>query len=135
MLSPDNYVQGGLSQNFNRYSYCINNPLKYTDPSGNIFLWDDLIVGGVGFVMGYLSYGLSHHGDWGEKALLAGGIGAGTALLGYYSGGGFALAAHGTLSGGASFAGSYALSAAVGQFMPSINIPLANNFSISVSPC
>jgi RHS repeat-associated protein len=34
-LSPDNYVQeGDNSQNFNRYSYCINNPLKYSDPSG-----------------------------------------------------------------------------------------------------
>ena len=37
-LSPDNYVQlPENSQSFNRYSYCINNPLKYTDPSGEIF--------------------------------------------------------------------------------------------------
>ena len=34
-LSADNYVQNpGLTQNFNRYEYCLNNPLKYTDPSG-----------------------------------------------------------------------------------------------------
>ena len=34
-LSPDNYVQNpDLTQNFNRYGYCLNNPLKYTDPSG-----------------------------------------------------------------------------------------------------
>lgn len=34
-LSTDNYVQEpSNSQNFNRYSYCLNNPLKYTDPSG-----------------------------------------------------------------------------------------------------
>ena len=34
-LSVDNYVQcPDFSQNFNRYSYCLNNPLKYTDPSG-----------------------------------------------------------------------------------------------------
>ena len=34
-FSPDNYVQmPDNSQNFNRYSYCLNNPLKYTDPSG-----------------------------------------------------------------------------------------------------
>jgi len=34
-LSPDPYVQApGLSQNYNRYSYCLNNPLIYTDPSG-----------------------------------------------------------------------------------------------------
>ncbi|HEX2920399.1 MAG TPA: RHS repeat-associated core domain-containing protein [Bacteroidales bacterium] len=38
-LSPDPYVQmPDLSQSFNRYSYCINNPLKYTDPSGE-FWW------------------------------------------------------------------------------------------------
>ncbi len=37
-LSPDNYVQlPENSQSFNRYSYCINNPLKYTDPSGQSF--------------------------------------------------------------------------------------------------
>ena len=34
-FSPDSYVQmPENSQNFNRYSYCLNNPLKYTDPSG-----------------------------------------------------------------------------------------------------
>jgi hypothetical protein len=34
-LSPDPFVQApDFSQNFNRYSYCLNNPLKYTDPSG-----------------------------------------------------------------------------------------------------
>jgi RHS repeat-associated protein len=36
-LSPDPYVQAPeSSQNFNRYSYCLNNPLNYTDPSGEI---------------------------------------------------------------------------------------------------
>lgn len=35
MLSPDPFVQNASStQNYNRYSYCMNNPLKYTDPSG-----------------------------------------------------------------------------------------------------
>ena len=34
-LSPDPYVQmPDYSQNFNRYAYCLNNPLVYTDPSG-----------------------------------------------------------------------------------------------------
>lgn len=43
-LSPDNYVQmPDNSQNFNRYSYCLNNPLKYIDPSGNLFGIDDAI--------------------------------------------------------------------------------------------
>ena len=34
-LSPDPYVQApDFAQNFNRYAYCWNNPLLYTDPSG-----------------------------------------------------------------------------------------------------
>ncbi|NLI23527.1 MAG: hypothetical protein GX419_02315 [Bacteroidales bacterium] len=34
-LSPDNYVQApDFTQNFNRYTYCLNNPLVYVDPSG-----------------------------------------------------------------------------------------------------
>ena len=34
-LSPDNFVQSpDLTQNFNRYTYCLNNPLLYSDPSG-----------------------------------------------------------------------------------------------------
>ena len=37
-LSPDPHIQApDYSQSFNRYSYCINNPLKYTDPTGEIF--------------------------------------------------------------------------------------------------
>jgi RHS repeat-associated protein len=34
-LSPDPFVQiPDFSQNFNRYSYCLNNPFIYTDPTG-----------------------------------------------------------------------------------------------------
>lgn len=36
-LSPDPYVQDpDFTQNYNRFSYCLNNPLKYTDESGEI---------------------------------------------------------------------------------------------------
>ncbi|MDP3915640.1 MAG: RHS repeat-associated core domain-containing protein [Bacteroidota bacterium] len=35
-LNVDPYVQDpGNTQSYNRYSYCLNNPLKYIDPSGN----------------------------------------------------------------------------------------------------
>ncbi len=37
-FSPDPYVQmPNSTQNYNRYSYCLNNPLMYADPSGEIF--------------------------------------------------------------------------------------------------
>lgn len=52
-LSPDNYIQApDNSQNFNRYAYCLNNPLKYTDPDGEIF-WAPIIIGAtIGAYMG-----------------------------------------------------------------------------------
>ena len=34
-LSPDPYIQApGSWMNYNRYAYCLNNPLMYSDPSG-----------------------------------------------------------------------------------------------------
>jgi RHS repeat-associated protein len=45
MLSPDNYTQGG-SQGYNRYTYAMNNPLKYTDPDGQNPILIGAIIGG-----------------------------------------------------------------------------------------
>lgn len=54
-LQPDNYVQDPYNtQNYNRYGYCVNNPLKYTDISGNVFGLDDAIIVGIG--IGLASY-------------------------------------------------------------------------------
>lgn len=37
-LSPDPFVQmPDFTQNFNRNSYCLNNPLVYVDENGNMF--------------------------------------------------------------------------------------------------
>ena len=45
-LSPDPYVQApDFTQNFNRYSYALNNPLKYTDVTGEFFIIDSFIAG------------------------------------------------------------------------------------------
>jgi RHS repeat-associated protein len=52
MLSVDNNVQAPAStQNYNRYSYVMNNPLKYKDPDGEFFL-GALINGIAGAIRG-----------------------------------------------------------------------------------
>jgi RHS repeat-associated protein len=53
-LQPDNFVQDPTNtQNYNRYGYVLNNPLKYTDYSGEKWkiTWSD-IVSGVAIVGG-----------------------------------------------------------------------------------
>jgi RHS repeat-associated protein len=53
-ISPDSMVQAPYDpQTLNRYSYARNNPLIYTDPSGHIFLIDDILIGAaIGAIIG-----------------------------------------------------------------------------------
>ena len=45
-LSPDPYVQApDFTQNFNRYSYALNNPLRYSDPNGEFVFTTAITVG------------------------------------------------------------------------------------------
>ena len=45
-LSPDPYIQlPDFTQNFNRYSYCLNNPLIFADESEEFFVLDSFIAG------------------------------------------------------------------------------------------
>jgi hypothetical protein len=52
-LSPDPFVQDiSNSQSHKRYSYCLNNPVEYTDLTGEFF-WIPIVIGAVmGGVMG-----------------------------------------------------------------------------------
>jgi len=53
-LSPDNNVQlPDFSQNFNRYSYALNNPLKYTDPEGEFIFTAFLIAASASMLIDY----------------------------------------------------------------------------------
>ncbi len=82
-LSPDPYVQAPLfSQNFNRYSYCYNNPLVFIDPEGEnplIFF----VIGGalIGSYVGASIKGGSWNpakweGNWWQGAIWGGLAGA-----------------------------------------------------------
>lgn len=53
-LSPDPYVQEAWnSQNYNRYSYCLNNPLVYKDEDGELFFFFKFAAAALaGFVKG-----------------------------------------------------------------------------------
>ena len=80
-LSPDNFVQTpDFSQNYNRYSYCLNNPLKYTDPSGEF--WNLIIGAAIGGVFNWITHGCQFNAEglgYFATGALAGSVGAGIA--------------------------------------------------------
>ncbi|WP_456076863.1 RHS repeat domain-containing protein [Hoylesella timonensis] len=80
-FSPDNYVQmPDNSQNFNRYSCCLNNPLKYTDPSGDF--WNLIIGAAIGGVFNWASHGFQLNAKglgYFATGAVAGAVGAGLA--------------------------------------------------------
>ncbi len=86
-LSPDNFVQmPDNSQNFNRYSYCLNNPLKYTDPSGEAFGIDDVVFacilgGAINLTINLIEGNVKNVGH-GVALFATGALAGGCALLG-----------------------------------------------------
>ena len=135
-LTPSPYIQApDNTQNLNRYSYCLNNPLRYSDPSGEWFGLDDLVVAGVGFAFGYVSHGISS-GNWGAPALAQGAGFAASAWIGYNTCG-ISTAGEGLTASGNAVAGylqNMAINVTASNLIPPINIPLTENFSLSFSP-
>jgi len=94
-LSPDPYVQApDYTQGFNRYSYCYNNPFKYTDPSGELQIGPFYVSLYSGYSSGGFSIGIS--AGVGIEDIASAGI-----SIGYNSSGSF------TFSGSISAAGFY----------------------------
>ena len=68
--------------NYNSYSYCLNNPLKYADPSGNVFVLDDFIaITAMGAMMGAMNAAMSDKPIW-KGALLGAASAAATYGIG-----------------------------------------------------
>ena len=65
-LQPDNYVQDPFNtQNFNRYGYVLNNPLLYTDPTGEeFFTLTTLAVIGLGTIISSAAASWDTIKDW-----------------------------------------------------------------------
>jgi RHS repeat-associated protein len=91
--------QDPANQYSSPYMAMGNNWINGTDPNGQVFGYDDAIVAGVGFIIGYVGYGLSTQ-HWGGKALVSGLTDAAIAEAGYLTLGG-GLAASGSAAAGA----------------------------------
>lgn len=72
-LSPDPYLQAPANfQNYNRYSYVLNNPVSMTDPSGHFFFIVAAIISSVvsaavavtSFAIAAISAGIGMAGAW-----------------------------------------------------------------------
>ncbi len=113
MLSPDNYVQSPTStQSYNRYSYVLNNPLKYTDPTGEF--WHIVIGAAVGGIINLAVKAYQGKIDSWQDGLVAFGIGAVAGAVGAATGGA-AFAAAGGAAGGAGGFGAGAVSGMTGS--------------------
>ena len=112
MMAADNYIQApDFTQSFNRFSYCWNNPLKYTDPSGEI-VWLPILVGAaIGGMAGWRAGEANNATGWDMVGYIAGGaaIGAvGAGIGSALSAAGAGASVVGTASGafgGAGFTG------------------------------
>jgi RHS repeat-associated protein len=100
-IQPDTVVPDPAdSQALNRYAYCINNPVKYTDPTGHIFGPVSLLIGiAIGAAIGGATAAASG-GNIG-LGILTGAIGGLFGGVGAAVGEVFNAAAAGAIAGGA----------------------------------
>ena len=88
VLSVDNYIQAPeFSQSFNRYAYCMNNPLKYTDSDGEWIIAAMVAGAFINAITQDMSGNINSFGDFAEAIAIgalsgAAGYGAGAAVAG-----------------------------------------------------
>ena len=117
-LAPDSYVQAPeMSMNFNRYAYCMNNPLKYVDPTGEVSIVAVLIGAAIGGTINLIANWKKIDNVWEGIASFAVGAGAGalTAVTGGSTSGFWASAWTGIAAAGVSSASVTATNNIVGQ--------------------
>ena len=139
MQAPD------FSQSFNRYAYCLNNPLRYVDPSGEFLTWSINQYGfslGLNFTPAGIPLGFGVNVSWAnggsigfyvEAAYRVGGTGFGAgfgvqvgyeynfALGGSFTSSGFGFASFGCFSVGGNGNYTYSLDSRTGSFGWGVN--------------
>jgi RHS repeat-associated protein len=130
-LSPDPYVQNPFgSQNFNRYSYAMNNPLIYGDPNGEIAWFIPVIIGAI--VGAYSGGVIANEGQynpikWDYNSGKTWGYMLGGAVVGGVSGGfGSSIAASGGFM-------ANTMGIIGGSFMNSVGMGLVTDGQVPVS--
>ena len=122
-LQPDNFVQDPFNtQNFNRYGYCLNNPLVYVDQNGEF--WHIVVGALVGGVVNLVANLNNSQGFWEHLAAFGVGAlgGAVTAAVGGSDGGASFLAITGTAAGmGALTMGTNSIIAQTGHNFSGMN--------------
>jgi len=104
-LAPDSFIQDpGNPQNYNLYGYGLNNPLRYTDPTGNFWhIVIGAVIGGVVNLTVKAIQGDIHSFKDGAVAFgigaVAGGVGAATGGIAFGLAGGAAGGGGGFLAG------------------------------------
>lgn len=126
MCAPDNLLHPQYgTQGFNRYSYVVNNPLKYTDPEGE---WIHIVIGAV--VGGVINLGVKAYQSGGKISFMDGlaafGIGAVAGAVGAATGGAAFLAAGGAAGGAGGFLAG-AAGGAVGNAFASPVLSMGNS--------
>jgi len=103
-LQPDNNIQDPFNvQNYNRFSYVLNNPLKFSDKSGEF--WHIVVGAAIGGVMNWATHGFQFN----AKGLAYFGVGAAAGALTAMGAGGVSSA----LAGGSFSAGALGTTAAM----------------------